>query len=99
MHHSKWYYNTCKGHKHSNREEIEMVKTGMIVRYKKEWCSPGEREYLHVVMENRLNPVTGKMSRWLIKTINMKNMVLQPTSVVEEDMIEPTGFDVENYTA
>lgn len=66
----------------------------MIVRYTPEWCSPGERKYLHVVKENRLNPVTGKMTRWLIATINMANMTLYPTSVVEECMIEPTGANL-----
>lgn len=71
-----------------------MIKKGMIVRYAPEWCSPGERKYLHVVKENRLNPVTGKMTRWLIATINMGNMVLFPTSVVEDYMIEPIGVSI-----
>lgn len=73
------------------------IKEGLIVRYAKEWCSPGERKYLHVVKENQLNPVTNKMTRWLIQTINMEHMVLQPTSVVEDYMLEPTGFDITNY--
>lgn len=69
-----------------------MIKEGMIVRYVPEWCnSPAERKYLHVVLENRLNPVTGEMTRWLIKTINMENMVFQPTEVVDECMIEAVG--------
>lgn len=71
-----------------------MIKQGMIVRYTPEWCSPGEREYLHVVKENRMNPVTNKMTRWLIETINMKNMVLNPTEEVEDYMIEPTGLSI-----
>ena len=71
-----------------------MIEEGMIVRFTPQWCSPGERKYLHVVLENRLNPVTGRMSRWLIGTINMKNMALHPTTVVEDYMIEPTGFTV-----
>lgn len=71
-----------------------MIEEGMIVRYAPQWCSPGERRYLHVVMENHLNPVTGRMTRWLIGTINMRNMVLHPTTVVEDYMIEPTGFTV-----
>ncbi len=71
-----------------------MIEEGMIVRFTPQWCSPGERKYLHVVLENRLNPVTGRMTRWLIKTINMRNMVLHPTTVVEDYMIEPTGFTV-----
>lgn len=73
--------------------EPTMIKEGMIVRYAPAWCSPGEQKYLHVVMENRLNPVTGKMTRWLIRTINAK-LTLQPTSEVEEYMIEPTGATV-----
>lgn len=71
-----------------------MIKKGMIVRYTPEWSSPGERKYLHVVKENCLNPVTNQMTRWLIETINMKNMFLHPTSIVEDYMIEPTGFSI-----
>lgn len=74
-----------------------MIKEGMIVRYTPQWCTPRERKYLHVVKENRLNPVTNKMTRWLIQTINMENMVFQPTSVVEDYMIEPTGFNIKDY--
>ena len=68
----------------------------MIVRYAPEWCSEGERKYLHVVKENYLNPVTNEMSRWLIETINMKNMFFNPTEVVDECMIEPTGISVDD---
>ena len=73
-----------------------MIEEGMIVRFTPQWCSPGERKYLHVVLENRLNPVTGRMSRWLIGTINMQNMIIRPTSEVEDYMIEPTGFSIRN---
>lgn len=74
------------------------IKEGMIVRIAHEWCdSPEERKYLHVVLENRLNPVTEKMTRWLIQTINMENMFLPPTEVVEDYMIEPTGFTIDDY--
>lgn len=76
-----------------------MITEGMIVRYSSEWCSLGERKYLHVVKENRLNPVTNQMTRWLIQTINMENMTLQPTSVVEDYMIEPTGFNINDYAS
>ena len=72
-----------------------MVKVGMIVRYAPEWRSPGEEKYLHVVKENMLNPVTGEMTRWLIETIN-SSLFLNPTEVVDEKMIEPTGFTVED---
>ena len=51
-----------------------MIKEGMIVRFSRKWCSEGERKYLHLVKENRLNPVTGEMTRWLIETLNMENM-------------------------
>lgn len=66
-----------------------MIEKGMIVRFADGWCSPGERKYLHIVLENRLNPVTGKMTRWLIETINMENMKFHPTEVVDDYMIEP----------
>lgn len=65
-----------------------MIEIGMIVRYKEKYCSPGERKYLHVVKENRLNPITNEMTRWLIETIN-SSMAFNPTEIVEEDMIEP----------
>ena len=65
----------------------------MIVRYKPEWCSPGEEKYLHVVKENLLNPVTNKMTRRLIQTINT-TMVFHPTEVVDDYMIEPTGASI-----
>lgn len=65
-----------------------MIKEGMVVRYTEKYCSSGERKYLHVVKENRLNPVTNKMTRWLIETIN-SSMAFNPTETVEEDMIEP----------
>lgn len=64
-----------------------MFNNGDIVRYKKEWCSPGERDYIHVILENRLNPVTGEMTRYLIGTINSK-LVFGHTETVDECMIE-----------
>lgn len=73
------------------------ITEGMIVRYAPEWCSEGERKYLHVVKENRLNPITNQMTRWLIETINMENMVFNPTETVDDYMIEPTGFDIRTY--
>lgn len=64
------------------------IEVGMIVKYAPGWCSEGEEKYLHIVKENRLNPVTGKMTRWLIQTINT-NLNFMPTQVVEECMIQP----------
>lgn len=72
-----------------------MIKVGMVVRYAPKWRSPGEEKYLHVVKENRMNPVTGEMTRWLIETIN-SSLFLNPTETVDECMIEPTGFTVED---
>lgn len=65
-----------------------MIKLGMVVKYASKWCSPGEEKFRHVVLENRLNPVTGEMTRWLIQTIN-SNLFLPPTEVVDDFMIEP----------
>ena len=70
------------------------IKEGMIVRYAQGFCSPSEEKYLHVVKENRVNPVTGKMTRWLIETINT-TLFVNPTETVDEEMIEPTGYTVE----
>ncbi len=71
-------------------------KVGDIVRYNPKWCSEGERKYLHIIKENRLNPVTGQMTRYLIETINMENMTFNPTETVDECMIDHTGFSIEN---
>lgn len=72
-----------------------MISVGMIVRYKSGWCSDGERKYLHVVRENRLNPVTNEMTRWLIETIN-SNCSLGLAEVVDDYMIEPRGLTVDD---
>lgn len=72
-----------------------MIKVGTIVRYKPEWCTEGERKYIHVVRENRLNPCTNEMTSWLIETLNT-NLFLNPTEVVEECMIEETGYTIED---
>lgn len=71
-----------------------MFKIGEIVRYNPKWCSAGEMQYLHVIRENRLNPVTNTMSRYLIETINMQNMTIHPTETVDDFMIQPTGFNI-----
>lgn len=71
------------------------ISVGMLVRYAPDWCSEGERRYIHVVKENRLNPITGEMTRWLIETINT-NLSIHPTETVDECMIEPTGFNLED---
>lgn len=73
--------------------ENNEIKVGMVVRYRADWCSDGERKLLHVVRENRLNPCTDKMSRWLIETINGCTF-FHTQEVVEDYMIEPTGIDV-----
>lgn len=73
-----------------------MIKVGMICRFAPDWCTPEERKYLHLVKENRLNPVTGQMTRWLIETINMENMTLRPTSVVDDYMLEPTDLSLKD---
>ena len=74
--------------------EFEVIHVGMIVKYNPEYCSPGEEKYRHVVLENRMNPVTGKMTRWLIRTINSL-ATLQPTEGVEEAMIQPEDKEEE----
>jgi hypothetical protein len=76
--------------------ENSKIKVGMIVRYSEKWCSEGERKYLHLVKENRLNPTTDKMTRWLIETINMENAVFNPTETVDNFMIEPTGLTIDD---
>ena len=72
------------------------IKVGMIVRYTAEWSTPEERKYLHLVRENRLNPCTNQMTRWLIETLNSSLTIGNPTETVETEMIEPTGFTIED---
>ena len=68
------------------------IKEGMLVRYRREWCGDGERKYIHLVLENRLNPCTGEMTRWLIRTLN-SNSVLGYTETVDDYMIEPIPLE------
>ena len=63
-----------------------MFNIGDVVRYRANWCSPGEEKYIHIVKEIRLNPVTGG-NRYLIETINTL-LTLRPTETVDECMIE-----------
>ena len=74
-----------------------MIKEGMIVRYKKEYCTPDERKYLHLVKETTINPVTNEMTRFKIVTLNT-NLFLPPCEVVDDYMIEETGFTLEEVT-
>ena len=74
----------------------EKITVGMLVRYAPEWRSPGEEKYLHLVRENRMNPVTGKMTEWLIETLNSGLRAFNPTEQVDECMIEPTGLTLED---
>lgn len=72
-----------------------MIKEGMIVRYADGYCSAEEKKLLHVVVENTLNPVTGEMTRWLISTLN-SSIAFGSVETVEDYMIEPTGFTVDD---
>lgn len=64
-----------------------MFEVGAVVKYRREWCSEGEEKYRHIVLEQRLNPITGEATRYLIRTMNTK-LVLAPTETVDECMIE-----------
>lgn len=64
-----------------------MFEIGTVVKYRKGWCSEGEEKYRHIVLEHRLNPITGEMSRLLIQTINT-HLSLAPTETVDEEMVE-----------
>lgn len=68
----------------------------MIVRYDPKWCTPAERKYLHVVKERVLNPVTNEETRFLIETLN-SNSFFGHVETVDEEMIEPTGFSVNDF--
>ena len=72
-----------------------MFKVGDLVRYRKEWCSEGERKYFHIVKEIRLNPVTMEETCCLIETLNT-NLTWNPTEVVDFEMIELVD-NVEKY--
>ena len=64
-----------------------MFEIGAVVKYRREWCSEGEEKYRHIILEQRLNPVTGEATRYLIRTMNTM-LTLAPTEVVDECMIE-----------
>ena len=66
-----------------------MIKEGMIVRYASKWCRPEERKYLFVVLE-----AFEDVQRCLISCLNSK-CSLGYQERVEFEMIEPTGFTVE----
>lgn len=64
-----------------------MFEIGAVVKYRRKWCSEGEEKYRHIVLEQRLNPITEKPTRYLIRTLNT-NLVIAPTETVDECMIE-----------
>ena len=67
-----------------------MFKIGQKVKYKKDFCREEERELIHVIKEIRLNPVTGKETRFLIETINGTKYLfsMNPVEVVDDYMVE-----------
>ena len=74
-----------------------MLTVGTIVRYHPNWCSNGERKYIHLVKEvGLLNPCTNLPTRVLIETLNT-NLTLHPTEVVEECMLEDIGMNAADF--
>jgi hypothetical protein len=74
-----------------------MLTVGTIVRYHPNWCSDGERKYIHLVKEvGLLNPCTNQPTRVLIETLNT-NLTLRPTEVVEECMLEDIGMNAADF--
>lgn len=67
-----------------------MIKEGMIVRYAHNWCSEEERRCLMVVKE-----AYDDIKRCKIQHLNSK-LFIQPTEVVDFEMIVPTGFTVDD---
>jgi len=67
-----------------------MFSIGDRVRFVPAWCTPEERDLVHVIREVRLNPVANTESRYLIETINGTKYLngLNPVSVVDDFMIE-----------
>lgn len=75
----------------------QQFMVGDIVRYAPAWCSEGERKYLHVVTEvGLLNPVKMTETRVKIQTLN-SGLSLAPTEIVDDFMIESTGFNADDY--
>lgn len=64
------------------------IKEGMIVKFAPEWCSPGERKYLLVVLE-----VYPDVERCKVQFLNT-SMVFQPVEIVDYKMITYTGFNI-----
>ena len=69
--------------------DVKMFKVGDAVRYRKEWSSPAERDFIHAVKEIRLNPVTMEETRYLIQNMSVTRLGgIHPVEVVDEEMIE-----------
>ena len=68
------------------------MNVGQIVRFKKEWANEGERAYLMVVKEIRLNPATMEKTRCLVQTFNSRASAFWHCQECEIEMLEPTGY-------
>ena len=74
---------------------MSAFKVGDIVRYAAAWSTEEERKYLHIVREvGLLNPVKMTETRVRIETLNT-GMTFAPQEVVDDFMIEPTGFNAD----
>lgn len=71
--------------------EKSIIKVGDIVRYASEWCSPGERKYLHIVIESYED-----IKRCKIKTLN-SSLMFAPVEYCDFDMLEKTEFNAETW--
>ena len=72
------------------KNESNVIKVGDIVRYAPEWCTQGERKYLHVVIESYED-----VGRCKIKTLN-SSLVFAPVEWCDFEMLEKTWFSAED---
>ena len=62
---------------------------GDKVRYTKEWATPEELTQTHTIIEQRLNPVTDELTRYLIRNDDATYLNgISSTEVVDDFMIE-----------
>lgn len=74
--------------------ENSKIHVGMIVRYNAKWCRPEEANDHLLVRENRMNPVTHEMTRWVVQNLDVTILDSYPVEDVDNFMIEPyEGFE------
>lgn len=72
------------------RDDDNIIREGMLVRFAPEWCSKEERHLVLVVLEAHPD-----VKRCKVQILNTK-MYMKPIEVVTFEMIVPIGLTVED---